>query len=190
MRNNKLKDLRNTWKDSRFLFGKNKVIALAFGKSVEDEVADGIHKMTAYLREQCGLLFTNRTEKEVIKWMEDYSTLEYARSGFTVSDTVELPEGPLSEFPHSIEPRLRQLGMPTTLKKGVITLIKDFVVCKKGQTLTPEQAKILELLQVPLAAFKLVPLGVYSKKNGYKQLVSDKEVKKGLQNDTMDVEDT
>lgn len=65
MRNNKLKDLRAEWKDSRFFFGKNKVIALAFGKSPQNEIAEGIYKLSEALKGQCGLLFTNRTKKEV-----------------------------------------------------------------------------------------------------------------------------
>lgn len=65
MRNNKLKDLRSEWKDSRFFFGKNKVIALAFGKLPETEVTEGLHKLSLELRGQCGLLFTNRSKKEV-----------------------------------------------------------------------------------------------------------------------------
>lgn len=190
MRNNKLKDLRGEWTDSRFMFGKNKIIALAFGKSAEDEIADGICKLSQELKGQCGLLFTNRTKKQVVQWMDDYSELEYARSGFVAPETVELSEGPLSEFPHSIEPRLRQLGMPTTLKKGVVTLIKDFIVCKKGQILTPEQAKILELLQMPLAMFKLKPLGFYSKKKGYQRLATDEEPTENQEESKMEVEDT
>lgn len=31
---------------------------------------------------------------------------------------VTLDEGPLEQFPHSMEPQLRQLGLPTALKKG------------------------------------------------------------------------
>ena len=66
MRNNKLKDLRAEWMDSRFFFGKNKIMALAFGKSPELEVADGAHKLANALRGQCGLLFTNRPKKTVL----------------------------------------------------------------------------------------------------------------------------
>lgn len=43
-----------------------------------------------------------------------------------------------------MEPYLRtNLGLPTSLKNGVIHLEKDFSVCNSGDTLTPEQAKIL-----------------------------------------------
>ncbi|XP_033220922.1 mRNA turnover protein 4 homolog [Belonocnema kinseyi] len=96
MRNNKLKDLRAEWMDSRFFFGKNKIMALAFGKSEELEVSEGAHKLANALKGQCGLLFTNRPKKK-------------------------------------------------------------------------------KLLGRALATFKLKPLGVYTKKHGYKKLSNDTE---------------
>lgn len=189
MRNNKLKELRSEWKGSRFFFGKNKVIALAFGKSQETEAAEGLHKLSLALRGQCGLLFTNRSKEEVLKWMEEYEEIDYARSGFVAQETIMLREGPMPEFSHSIEPHLRQLGMPTALQKGVVTLIKDYIVCKKGQMLNPEQARILKLLDKPLATFKLIPLGIFSKKHGYKQLISQHDVKENIE-EQMDIEET
>lgn len=143
MRNNKLKDLRDDWSDSRFFFGKNKVVAMGFGLKPETEIADGIHKLSNVLKGQCGLLFTNKSKKKILGWMEQFGEEDYARSGFVIQETIELPAGPLSEFSHAIEPHLRSLGMPTALVKGVVTLTQDFTVCKKGQALTPEQARIL-----------------------------------------------
>lgn len=174
-RNTKLLDLRTEWKDSRFFFGKLRIIALGLGKSQETEVADGIHKLANAIKNhsmkgQCGLLFTNRSKKQVIEWAEEYEEMEFARSGFVTSHTVELPEGPLPQFQHSMEPQLRKLGMPTSLQKGVITLTKPFKICRKKDVLTPEQAQILKLLDKPLAVFKLLLLGVYTKKHGFKKL--------------------
>lgn len=80
---------------------------------------------------------------KVLKWMREYEEIDYARSGFITQETITLPEGPIPDFSHSIEPHLRQLGMPTALQKGVVTLIKEYTVCKIGQALTPEQARIL-----------------------------------------------
>ncbi|OAD52222.1 mRNA turnover protein 4 like protein, partial [Eufriesea mexicana] len=188
MRNNKLKDLRLEWKDSRFFFGKNKVIALALGKLPENEVANGLHKLSLALRGQCGLLFTNRNKKEVLQWMKEYEEIDYARSGFVAQETITLHEGPMADFSHSIEPHLRQLGMPTALQKGVVTLIKEYTICKKGQALTPEQARILKLIDKPLATFKLIPLGMYSKKYGYKQLTSQDNVKENIE-EQMEIEE-
>lgn len=43
MRNTKLKDLRHEWKDSRFFFGKNKVMAIALGRTKSDECEDQLN---------------------------------------------------------------------------------------------------------------------------------------------------
>lgn len=95
------------------------------------------------LQGECGLLFTSKMESEAVEIFDSFSQKDFARSGATAVDTVELEEGPLEQFAHSLEPHLRSLGMPTALKKGVVTLIKDYTVCKAGQVLTPEQARIL-----------------------------------------------
>lgn len=47
------------------------------------------------------------------------------------------------KFPHNMEPQLRQLGMPTTLVNGIVTLTKEFTICTQGQALSPEQAHLL-----------------------------------------------
>lgn len=49
----------------RFFFGKNKVMAVALGKSADGEYKDNIHLVSAELKGQTGLLFTNKTKKEV-----------------------------------------------------------------------------------------------------------------------------
>ncbi|XP_050316281.1 mRNA turnover protein 4 homolog [Anthonomus grandis grandis] len=172
MRNEKMKEVREIWKPSKFFFGKNKVIAIGLGRNAEEEVADGLHKFSKCLKGQCGLLFTDCTKQEVVDWFEDYSVEEYARSGFKATKTVTLKEGPLKQFAHSIEPYLRQLGMPTKLDRGVVTLIKDFEVCKEGSILTPEQAKILELLEHRLATFKLILKAKWTMGEGFEKIIS------------------
>lgn len=136
MRNSKMQDVRREWKPSRFFFGKNRIIAMGLGRTPEEEVEDDLHKvssmiivelidfmlflqLTACLKGNNGLLFTNCPKKEVIQWFEDFSIEDYARSGFKTNTTVTLPAGPLKQFAHSIEPYLRtKLGMPTKLEKG------------------------------------------------------------------------
>ena len=89
------------------------------------------------LRNQRGLLFTSQTLEEVTKYFEDHSESDYLRTGGIAEETVELDAGPLEQFSHAIEPQLRQLGMPTELKKGVIHLMQvkiHTVVCKSLHT--------------------------------------------------------
>jgi mRNA turnover protein 4 len=69
---------------------------------------------------QKGLLFTSHDRDTVVEWFEEYSAAEFARSGFVATETFALPEGPLPDFSHAIEPHLRKLGMPTKLERGKI----------------------------------------------------------------------
>ncbi|XP_044736125.1 mRNA turnover protein 4 homolog [Chrysoperla carnea] len=170
MRNDKLKDLRIEWTNSRFFFGKNKIMAIGLGRTPETEVEDKLHELAVCLRGQCGLLFTDKPKEYVIDWFKNFEVEDFARSGFKATYDVSFPEGPLPQFSHAIEPYLRQLGMPTTLDKGVVTLLKDFEVCKMGSVLTPERAKILELFDIKMAAFKLILKCVWIKGVGFVKL--------------------
>ncbi|XP_066256489.1 mRNA turnover protein 4 homolog [Euwallacea similis] len=175
MRNEKMKEVREQWKPSRFFFGKNKVISIGLGRTEEEEVEEGLHKLSESMKGQCALLFTDSTKQEVTEWFDDYAVEDFARSGFKSTQTVILNEGPLKQFSHAIEPYLRQLGMPTKLDRGMVTLIKDFEVCKEGSILTPERAKILELLEHRLATFKLILRARWSKEGGFEKISSSQE---------------
>uniref|UniRef100_A0A2P2KT72 Uncharacterized protein MANES_07G013300 n=1 Tax=Rhizophora mucronata TaxID=61149 RepID=A0A2P2KT72_RHIMU len=68
---------------------------------------------------------------------------------------VELKEGPLEQFTHEMEPFLRKQAMPVRLNKGFVELVSDFVVCEEGKPLSPEAARILRLLGIKMATFRL-----------------------------------
>lgn len=118
IRNKILKDIRELWKPSKFFFGKTKVIAVGLGKSKEDEAEDDLHKLSAVIKGQCALLFTDCTREEVVDWFKSYEVTDYCRSGSIATTTIKLEKGPLNQFPHNMEPYLRQLGLPTKLERG------------------------------------------------------------------------
>ncbi|KAL4841709.1 hypothetical protein H8958_013212 [Nasalis larvatus] len=79
----------------------------------------------------------------------------------------------LHQFPHSMEPQLRQLGLPTTLKRGVVTLLSDYEVCKEGDVLTPEQARVLKLFGYEMAEFKVTIKYMWDSQSGRFQQMGD-----------------
>ena len=99
----------------------------------------------------------SHSQEKVTEFFESHSEPDFARTGAIAEETVTMEEGPLPQFGHAMEPQLRAIGMPTALKKGVIHLIKDHLVCTKGDKLTSEQARILKLLghQVTALTIKL-----------------------------------
>lgn len=156
MRNLKFKEFREQLKaSSRFFLGSNKVMQVALGRSVADEIRPGLHKISKLLRGDSGLFLTNLPEEEVKKLFDGFEVYDFARTGSIITEKVELKEGPLSEFTHEMEPFLRKQGMPVRLNKGVVELVSDFVVCDEGKPLSPESSRILRLLGIKLAVFKL-----------------------------------
>ena len=72
-----------------------------------------------------------------------FSCPDYARSGNIATEDVTITAAPLEQFQHTMEPQLRKLGLHTSLKRGIVTLDTDFSICKKGDKLNPEQARLL-----------------------------------------------
>eukprot|EP00921_Rhytidocystis_pertsovi_P019440 GHVQ01030848.1.p1 GENE.GHVQ01030848.1~~GHVQ01030848.1.p1 ORF type:complete len:233 (-),score=22.77 GHVQ01030848.1:361-1059(-) len=152
-RNAYVKQMREQLKPGRIFYGKNKVMQLALGTMPENEMRDSLHLLSRRLQGERGLLFSNDPPEQVIKLCASLRPKEYARSGYIATESVELEEGALPFFPHSIEPQLRKLGMPTILRQGTVHLLGHFNVCKKGKPLTPAQAQLLKLLGNKMSEF-------------------------------------
>lgn len=189
MRTNKFKPLRTKWRTSRFFFGKTKVMAIGLGRTPEAEHKDNLHKVSAQLTGNVGLMFTNETKETILKWFENYKDPDYARSGNTASEEFALPEGPLDSdiFPHTMEPELRRLGLPTVLKKGIVTLEKEHTVCKKGEILSPDQCTILKLFHKHMVEFHVV-LKCFWNSSGEFEILNDNIVPEHKSGDDSDID--
>ncbi|CAI5712823.1 unnamed protein product [Peronospora effusa] len=175
MRTNHFKNVRMDFKDSRFFLGKNKVMKLALGRSKEEEYAENLYRLSKDVSGNTGLLFTNKPHEEVMDYFVKLSVSDHPRSGFVATETVTIPEGPLPQFIGSMMESLRGLGLPVDLKNGAIVLSRNYTICKPGQTLTPEQAKLLVHFDHKMAEFKLVMLSVWSK-DKYERLATEDAV--------------
>ncbi|CAL5220150.1 g2112 [Coccomyxa viridis] len=166
MRNESFKSFREDQKEhSRFVMGSNKVLRVALGHGEEDEYKKGLSALAEDISGSIGLFFTRLPEDQVLKLFEEFEDLDYARAGSQATEDFDLAEGPLSgptgPLPHTVEPTLRKYGLPTRLKKGVVELVSDFVVCQQGDTLTSNQAALLRVFDVKMAAFRMYPVGCW-----------------------------
>lgn len=156
---------------------------VALGRNAETESVPGVHKLTAYMKGEVGLLFTNRPEREVQEYFKTYSELDFARAGATAGQGFIIPQGELrtaygvggeeDPLPMSIEPTLRRLGVPTKIVRGKVVLEErpeesmateeGYQVCKEGDTLDSRQTSILKIFGVRMAEFKMALLAMYDK---------------------------
>ncbi|KAH9256324.1 hypothetical protein BASA81_005545 [Batrachochytrium salamandrivorans] len=180
-----LKQIRDDFKsEAVFVFGKNKLMQIALGRSKEEELKPSLAKVSLKVAEanrgggMVGLLFSNEPIPQ--SRLDEATTAlgkDYAKSGFTCPSRVELKSGPIVGLPSSMLELLRdQLKLPVALNKGVIELQSDFVVCEEGDVLTVESARILKLFGVALSEFKIRLLHQYTMESAkLVQLVEDEE---------------
>jgi len=174
---------------SYFFFGKNRVMQLALGRTPATEYLPSLSKISPFLVGKMGLMLTNRSPQEVLEYFNKLEMEDYARAGNRVKETVLIDEGSLDGFQHTMEPLLRSLGLTTTLKKGIIHLLKPYTICSKGDVLTPEQAKLLKLFQRPLAQFKIKVKAHWNKNNEQVQLFDLHDEDDDQQDDEQQPED-
>lgn len=161
MRNDKFKELREELREtSRFVLGSNKVLRVALGKTEMDEYKTNLHMVSERIHGSMGLMFTKLPHEEVVRLFEEYEELDYARAGSRATQALQLPEGPVvgpygEPLAHTLEPTLRQNGMPTKLDKGIVKVLADYTVCNEGDRLTSQQVALLRIFEVKMAAFRM-----------------------------------
>nr|CAX74829.1 mRNA turnover protein 4 homolog [Schistosoma japonicum] len=169
-RTQKVSEIRKNMPDIKLLFGINKVTVLALGKTHKDSYRPKLHHLCKYLKGQCALLFTKSSPSELREQLDAFRSAEYCRPGAPAEQTVRIASGPLPKFPHTMEPVLRQLGMPVKLVRGVVHLERDYLVCNSEDVLSPEQCRILKLFQIEMSEFRVGLLAVWTDGDGVEEL--------------------
>ena len=183
-------------KRSRFCMGATRVLRVALAKSGDGEEEDededkgkeeenedgdggigeeyrkGLAALAEHLKGDVGLFFTDLPDDEVAALFAGAEADDFARAGSRAEGGFELPAGPLAHpetglpLAHTLEPSLRAAGLPSKLDRGVVTLLSDTVVCRKGDKLTPGQAQLLRTFGQKQARFSLRLLARWEKKTG------------------------
>ena len=154
---------------------KNALSKLALGDSAESERKQNLHYLTKYIVGQCGLAFTNLSEKKFKEALKEFRTIEYAKADFVSPKTITIDRGLLKQFSWNMEATLRKLGMPVKMNNGDIELTKNHVACKKGEKINSQQAQILKLFLIKLAPFS-IELVCKWRKNKFKSFVDEDEL--------------
>jgi len=146
-----INELRRKFRKSIFMMGKNKVLQIGLGRTVDDEIEEDMHKVSEQLIGQRGILFTNEPLDDILKFFNEYEKRVHSRPGSMAPKTVTLDPGLLEMFTFSQEPFLRKLGLVTKLSQvgggaGIPELLVPYTICKKGKRLKPNQATLLKLL--------------------------------------------
>jgi len=146
-------------------------MAKALGNNANEELIEGVSKLSDHISGDIGLLFTNESHDTIEDYMQNLCHSDYARAGCTATETIHIKaeDCPLKNrqtdenIPATAEPQLRACGLPSTLRGGHIMLTKNsYEVCEAGEKLNSDKCKLLKLLGIPMAHFRIHLVGHFS----------------------------
>mmetsp|Transcript_37436 Transcript_37436/g.38856 ORF Transcript_37436/g.38856 Transcript_37436/m.38856 type:complete len:243 (+) Transcript_37436:132-860(+) len=174
-----MQSLRHYFKsqdDSTFILGKATLMQVALGKNEEESYAPNSYLLSTNLRGNCGLFFSNKDPSSVIPYFEEYNCPYFTSPGSISTQTHIIKSGcpaELKRFPSSMENQFREIGLKNKLDGGKWYVLEDFVVCQEGKKVTPEQARMMRILDLKLDEFRIHITG-YSSKDGESKLYENK----------------
>lgn len=190
MRNEIMQSIRNELKGRAvFFLGKKTVMAKALGCTPEEEQRENLSEFAKKLEGNVGLLLVREevpsgytlnedlgegiiSETELLTCLDRHEFPEFARPGSIAAETITVPAGPLMTrdgipIPSNLEGQVRQCGLQVSLIRGVVVVPEgpERVICNEGDKLTPEQARLLKLLNYTMVNFRVKLL--YRYRNGF-----------------------
>lgn len=145
----------------RLFLGKNKLMQLALGKTLESEYNDNLHQLGMRITGAVGLLLTSDAREAVELYFSELAQRQhddFARAGAIAPRTVVLTEDMVASHPISMVEQFRKLKVPVEIKNGRVALADSktqYTLAKQGETLSAEQCKALMHFGIKLAEFRV-----------------------------------
>ena len=140
-----LQKIRDALRDkAKIRMSKKNLIKKAFEKAK----INGIGKLEKYLKGELALILTNENPFKLYKYLKKNKTPAAAKAGQVATKDILIEKGPTQFSPGPAISTLQKIGLKTTVQNGKIAILKDKVVCKKGEEITPEMVDVFSLLKI------------------------------------------
>lgn len=163
-----LSKMRDTIREQGVLrVSRNTLIELAIKKAAQEGV-EGIEELAKYIKGGAAILATSMNPFKLYKFLQESKKPAPAKPGAVVNKDVVIPAGPTSLAPGPVVGEMQAMGIPARIDKGKVSIQKDTVVLKAGETITPQLANILNKLGIEPLEVGLELLAAYEEGLIYK----------------------
>jgi large subunit ribosomal protein L10 len=122
----------------------------------------GMEKLCEYAEGQVGLIFTEMNPFKLLFYLQKNRTPAPAKPGDIAEEDIVVPAGPTDIPPGPAISTLTKVKIPAKVEGGKIAIVKDAVVCKKGEMISEDLAAALNLLKMEPIKIGLKLLAVYA----------------------------
>ncbi len=123
--------------------------------------ACGINALCEHATGQIGLILSNMNPFKLLFFLQKNTSNASAKAGDVAEEDIVVPAGPTELQAGPAISTLTKVKIPAKIEGGKIVIQKDFVVCKKGETVTKDVAAALNLLGIKPMKIGLKLLAIY-----------------------------
>lgn len=134
---------------------KNTLLAIALKKAKQDA-----KKLVKCLEGSASLICTDMNPFQLNRLLEESRTPTFAKPGDVAPEDIVIPAGDTGFPPGPLVGELQRVGVPARIERGSIIVQKDYTFIKEGDTISENQAKILQKLGIEPMTAGLELLGV------------------------------
>lgn len=159
---------------------RGKVIIQVTKKSLVDFALEHcgikeLHDLVPYVQDSTAMLFSDNDAFEISAILSESKSPAKAKEGQEAPEDIVVNAGPTSLMPGPDISALSAVGLQPKVEEGKIHIIKDAVLCKKGEKITPEKVSVLAKLDITPFKIGLEPVAAYMNGKVYVDIKVDKE---------------
>jgi len=139
------KQLQNIREELRgkvtFRMSKNKLMKIALDKTEKEQLKDHINAGAAFI-------FSNENPFRIYRLLQKSKAPAPAKPGDVAKTDIIIPQGSTGLPPGPLVSELQTLGIPAKIDKGTISIERDAVIVKHGETISKKISDILSQLKI------------------------------------------
>jgi large subunit ribosomal protein L10 len=134
-----------------------------------------LHDLVPFVEDSTALLFSDFDAFEISGILAEEKSPAKAKAGQESPEDLIVPAGPTELVPGPDISALSAVGLQPKVESGKIAIVKEKVLCKKGEIISEQKASILAKLNIIPFKIGLEPVAAYMEGKVYSEIKIDKE---------------
>ncbi len=134
-----------------------------------------LHDLVPFVEDSSAILFSDTDAFEISGMLSSEKTPAKAKAGQEAPEDIEIKAGPTDLIPGPDISVLSSVGLQPKVENGKIAVMKDKILCKKGEKINALKASILAKLGIAPFKIGLEPVAAYMDGKVYADIKINKE---------------